>query len=535
MKNKLLLLIKVNITSVLSQAKLVSAGTGGSTKSKKIGYSLLFTFLVVYFSVLVGTMTKMLYNSLADYDLTLLIPGLYFIGASFMILFTCLFTSHGYLFKAKDLDMLFSFPVSHRDILVSKFIMLYFYDLMFSVIIFGVSGAVFCVLESVGFMGWLTLIIGVFLTPLLPLTIGVLISYFVGLALRKVKYKNAITTILAISFSLLIILFSSGSHSINNYIIKHGGDMLRAIKSYYFPAGFLFESFKGSVLNLLLFVVINIAPAVILLTLISKHFASIVASYGSSSLKANYKLRSQKKSKKLDTCFLKEIRRILSSSVYLLNSGVGILMLIVFTISSIQTTKSAETGIGLFGSSVMPLVAVFILLFCCTMNSSTSCTFSLEAKTLWIYKSAPVDERTIFEAKALANEILYLPFILIFGILYSVIFNMNYSSIILLFLIPTIALVCSSYFGLLVNLAHPKLKWQNETQVIKQSMSVVIAMFASIGFNVLMVILTILAVNNLNISVFEIMLCLLVIYLSLMVYLEYRLRTWGVIKFKMLY
>ncbi len=85
-----------------------------------------------------------------------------------------------------------------------------------------------------GIHGWLTLIIGVILTPLLPLAIGVLISYFVGCALRKVKYKNAITTIFVISFALLIFCFRQ-SNSINNYIIKHGGDMCRCNKSVLFP------------------------------------------------------------------------------------------------------------------------------------------------------------------------------------------------------------------------------------------------------------------------------------------------------------
>ncbi len=194
--------------------------------------------------------------------------------------------------------------------------------------------------------------------------------------------------------------------------------------------------------------------------------------------KANYKFRSHKKAKKLNTCFIKEVKRIFSSSVYLLNAGVGILMMIVFTVSAVQAFKPTDTGDSIFSAGVMPLVALFLLLFCCTMNSSTSCTFSLEAKTMWIYKSAPVDERTIFQAKALANEVLYLPFILIFGIVYSVIFRDGYT-------INRFSHSCTDsraclffLFSASVNLSHPKLKWQNETQVIKQSMSVVISMFA---------------------------------------------------------
>jgi ABC-2 type transport system permease protein len=142
---------------------------------------------------------------------------------------------------------------------------------------------------------------------------------------------------------------------------------------------------------------------------------------------------------------------------------------------------------------------------------------------------------TIFEAKALANDILYAPFILIFGIIYAVLFKMDSVSIILTIFTPLVGLICSSYLGLLINLAFPRMEWQNETQVIKQSKSVIINMLISIGANILIIGLSILAMNVINISIVEIMLCVLVIYLGVMVFLEYLLRTWGVRKFQKLY
>ncbi len=535
MKNKLFLLTKVNVTAVLSPAKFINAKAGGA-KYKKFGYALLFAFLGVYCAFIVGGMTALLYDALSEYKLTLLIPGLFFVAASFVILITCLFTAHGYLFHAKDLDMLFSFPVSHVDILISKFLMLYFYDLMFSALIFGVSGAVYCVLDSAGVMGWLSLIVGIFLTPLLPLAVGVLISYFVGLSLRKVKHRNAVTTVLALAASLVLIYFSSNTNSLIAYIVKYGNNLYEAFKAYYLPAGLLFGAFDGNFVNLLIFIVLNIAPAAILLPVISTRFASIVAAYGSTSAKANYKYRPHKQSSKLRTCFIKEIKRIFASSVYILNAGVGIIMMIILTVSLTQSITEIEGNEASFlNSGIMPLIVMLALIFCCTMNASTGCTFSLEAKTLWIYKSAPVEEMTIFEAKALANEVLYFPFIIIFGVINAVVLNMDFRSSVLVILTPIVALVCSSYFGLLVNLAYPKFKWQNETQVIKQSASVMIEMFASMGFNILIIGLSVLAVIYLNISFFEIILCILVIFLLLMVFLEYRLRTWGVAKFKKLY
>lgn len=513
---------------------MVVSNKDTDSKGKKIGYSILFGFIIIYFAFLVGGMTHFMYGSLKEANLDLLIPGIFMVGASFMILTTCFFSAHGYLFGAKDLDMLFSFPISHRDIFISKFLMLYFYDLMFSMIIFGVSGVVYCVESSAGLMGWLVIIIGTFILPFLPLTVGVLISYLVGLALRRVKQRKAITTIMAVAVSVAIIIFFNMT-SLQQYIVEHSADIFKAIKSYYPPAGLLVKAIDGDILSFLLFAVINILPMVILLPLLSTRFASIVAAYASSSAKADYKFRSQKQAKKIDTCFRKEFKKIFSSPVYILNCGVGIIMLLVFSISLFQGAGSNGFSFTFAGAEYAPLVAMFAIMVCCTMVSTTCCTFSLEAKTFWIYKTAPVDEKTVFEAKALANEMLYIPFIVIFGIIYAFLLKMDMIDLILVMLVPIVGVICSSYFGLIVNLAFPKMNWKNETQVIKQSASVMLSMFVSIGFNTLIIILSVVALSNLSISITEVMLCLLVIYLLIMVLLEYCLRTWGVKKYRKLY
>ena len=99
---------------------------------------------------------------------------------------------------------------------------------------------------------------------------------------------------------------------------------------------------------------------VIILPLLAKRFASIVASFKSSATKANYKFLSQKRDNKLSTCFKKEMKRILSSSVYILNSGVGIIMLLVYTITLFRSS-GAEAGMIITEWAYAPLVAILPL------------------------------------------------------------------------------------------------------------------------------------------------------------------------------
>ena len=76
---------------------------------EKEGFStILFTFLGIYLGVTVAGMTSLLYEGFKDTGLVILVPALFFIGASFMIVVTCLFAAQGYLFGQKTLKC--SFP-----------------------------------------------------------------------------------------------------------------------------------------------------------------------------------------------------------------------------------------------------------------------------------------------------------------------------------------------------------------------------------------------------------------------------------------
>ncbi|MFA7099523.1 MAG: hypothetical protein WC143_05495 [Eubacteriales bacterium] len=531
MKNKFLLLAGINLKNIFSFIKPASKSKVTS-KKQKILLGLLFAVLLVYFSAVVVFMTILLFESLEPMGLGLLIPAFYFIAASMAILITCVFSARGFLYDSKDLEMLFALPLSHRTIFYSKAFLLYAYDLIFSIVLLGVSGVTYLILAKLGAMAWVTLIIGIFTAPLIPLALGMAMSYAVGLAVRKLKYKNVFSIILTLVFAAFFISFSSFSNSLNDYFVKYGAKILPAIKKYYYPAGLFIGGFEGNILDTALFAVINAAPAFLLLPIVSSRFASIVSSYKQSRLKSDYTFRSHKKTSKLNTCFFKEIKKVFSSSMYLMNSGVGVLMLVMLTFSASQVRKAI--GVDDSYLAYFALGSMLLILFCVTMNSTTSCTFSLEAKTLWIYKSAPIDVATVFEAKALANCVLYSPFIVIFAALYSVLLNFEAIYIPFIIMIPFLGVVSSSYLGLIYNLAYTKTDWTNETHAIKQSMSVFLSMMTAIGANALFILLAVLMLIYTPITPFEFMLSLFALFVAITLLLRRLLYGWGVKKFSQL-
>jgi ABC-2 type transport system permease protein len=99
-----------------------------------------------------------------------------------------------------------------------------------------------------------------------------------------------------------------------------------------------------------------------------------------------------------------------------------------------------------------------------------------------------VPAKYIFLAKLLVNLTLTVPTSLICSVLLSVALKIRGLRLVLTFLVPLAYALFSAALGLLVNLKLPKLEWQNEAQVVKQSAASMVSMFGSAALPVLVVV-----------------------------------------------
>ena len=86
--------------------------------------------------------------------------------------------------------------------------------------------------------------------------------------------------------------------------------------------------------------------------------------------------------------------------------------------------------------------------------------------------------RQILIAKTLPQLVLSLPATLISGILLSIAFGLGIQDSILAVLVGAVGQVVFAVFGTLINTYLPKFDFENEAQVIKQSMATFIVMMA---------------------------------------------------------
>ena len=134
-----------------------------------------------------------------------------------------------------------------------------------------------------------------------------------------------------------------------------------------------------------------------------------------------------------------------------------------------------EFVIGLLGVSINMIL---------TISQISSCSISLEGKSLGITKSLPISKKDIFSSKIIFNYLIFGAFSFISSILVIVILKpVCYVSIILL-LLCLLNPLSFSVIGLLCNLYLPKLNYSNPYQVVKQGLSVLANMIVSLVLNI---------------------------------------------------
>ena len=322
------------------------------------------------------------------------------------------------------------------------------------------------------------------------------------------------------------------SHSLFDFIGNAGSDFWNALTNAYFPAALLYNAVSGDLLSLLGFAVLNALPMLLVIALLSKCFLKMTALLKQSHKSAKFTMKHQKSSGLFGALLKKEFQRFTGSATYMLNCGLGVVLLLGLTVACffIGDDILAEITASI---TELPIFcyAVTMMLFTSTLATTTSVSVTLEGRALWVLKTAPVPTTTILAAKTAVNLILYLPTLLIAAILLSIRFSLGVQYALFLFLIPAAALVITTALGLILNLCFPKLDYDNETRAIKQSMSV----FLSTMINMLLTVLFSVPLYVLLVpysQFFVLLACAYVLVLAAVgALLCYVLRSWGVKKF----
>lgn len=431
----------------------------------------------------------------------LLVLGI--IGATIVTFFTSLYKASSYLFQSKDYEMLISLPIKESTILSSKILMLIINNYLFSIPFLIIPGIVYFIKVDTGIFYFLFLLILILVTPLIPTIISSIIAFIITGISAKSKKNNLISIILNLLIISIVLLLSFNLQNVMMSIIQNSNTIIEATQKIYIPAYYFVDSLKNnSIISLVIFTLISIVPTILFIYLFANNFNKINSKLNEKYKTDNYEFKSLKLSKPVIALLKKEIKRYFSSTIYVMNTFVGMIMLLIFTVAIVIMgyDKIAQIlEITVFKEMVL-LQVICIVMFCIIITNTSSVSISLEGKNLWILKSSPIKEMDIFKSKILLNVMLTMPISIVCFTIIS--WKLSFDIKTTLLVLFAIILICifAAGLGIFINLLYPKIDFINDVEVVKRGASVIITMISNPLFIVLICAIGyILKLNNINV------------------------------------
>lgn len=392
--------------------------------------------------------------------------------AAITLFFTFL-KSIGVLFGFRDYDMIMSMPVKVSTVVFSRLLSVYTVNFLISGIIMLPSLIVFGITCRVSLSVWCMLILSLFLASLLPMIIAMIAGAVITAISVRFRYKNLLIIIFSTAATLAILI---GSFSIPQEEGAWTELIASAKQSIYrvYPIAKLYTNALvsndwGSFAQ---FALISIGTGIVFVLLLAAYYNKINSALFSVHSKSNYRLGTLKTSTPFMALYKKELHRFVSSPIYVMNTCIGMILLLVMSVA-LQFINLEHIGNMMGFPDIVtwakPFAPCIVALFA-AISSSTSSSISLEGKYRWIMCSSPVPANVIFKAKISVNLSYLIPSVLISSALLTISLQTDVIETIALFIIPLLFSVFISVIGLAFNLKFPKYDWTTEEQAVKQSL-----------------------------------------------------------------
>lgn len=404
-------------------------------------------------------------------------------AASVIGFFTTIYKASGVLFGYKDYDLVMSLPIRTSHVVASRVLLLYMLNLFFTLVLMLPAGAVYAIQVSPGASYYLFFLITLLFIPLLPIIAATLIGALISWISSRFRASRLISLILTMAVTIGIIMASfrmNGSEQVLADVSAQLGDMI--FKLYPLAAIYVDAVCSSQVFSMLLFISISLLVFIFFSTVLGMKYKAIHTGLTTSHTNSKYVLKSLRTSSPFRALYFKELRRYYSSSLYVLNTGIGMILLLVTSIALLFMNPERLGQLievpqltDYLGRMVPLAVSLFVILSC-----TASSSISLEGNHLWILKSSPISQKDILLSKVAVNLTITVPISMISCGMLIISLRTGWVESLLLMVIPVIYACYSAMLGVIANLKLPNLEWTTEVTVIKQSAAVLVSML--LGF-----------------------------------------------------
>lgn len=482
-------LLKVMFREYYSPRRFLGIGNSKS-KGKAIGIAIAIVYalvaMFVSFFFLFDEMAKML----EPMNMLSLLIGFAFTYASGFAVLYVLFRADSFLFHFKDYEIIAPLPVKPMELVLVKVILMMtgLYIMVF--LMTSPILAVYFLYTGFDLLKLAIFLIGILFVPLLPTIFFSLAALLLHRVSGFFKNRKLASIFLLTAFTVaLIVLSTAMSLSGENFLIGQT-NVIEWINRHYPVSDWFVQAVdQADLLKLGGVILLSGVPFALFVLSLPKPVIRLNQT-AAVSKPQTYEAAVYESRGVFSSLVRKEWQKFFSVPMYAMNSGIGIVMLLLASIAALIFQNDVTQFLVLPGipAGSSEIAAIGFSMFCIAMVYTPAVSLSLEGKNFWIVKSLPIEPKMVMKAKIVFNLLLQIPAGIFGAAMLSIAFKVPFvSAMAIVLLIASFALLTSSSFAL-INLYLPKFDWMNEIEVVKQSLAAIVAIFGSFGLIALTIV-----------------------------------------------
>ena len=423
---------------------------------------------VALVAALFGFLQYMFMDTLAQMGLADQIPLIAaFISVTASLGFSFFRGTHAFVFD--DYDLVMSMPVSSTRVALSRFLSVYLVSATIGLYLSLIGALAMTDHYSMG-----SVFAFVTATP-----IGSLIPASMVGSTSSHKGATSIVALVAIVAVLAVLMNWMSGEVGGSDMIASLGDVVPASCP---PAAWIAGWAAWDIPCIILLIIASLASATVVVLVASKCLMSLNSRNAITARKVS--VAEARASRRLFSLYRRDIRRYVSSRIYITNTAVGMLLLVLlsYMIAYTDDLNSSEFGqLMPLLTTAMPLFVSFFVALSCT----TSVSLSMEGETRWILGSSPLRPWDIFLSKILVNITIVIPLELVSIAILATGLGISGMDLVLLIVVPTSYALFIPALGIVMNIRYPRYDWSSEYYAVKGGS---VSMLGSMGIGLVSVI-----------------------------------------------
>lgn len=395
--------------------------------------------------------------------------------------FGSVFSTYSSLYLSKDNDLLLSMPIPVRCVMASRLLGVYLLGLMYAAVVIVPGVIVYWITAPVTAGTIVGGVLMVLIVSVIVMVLSCLLGWVVARISLKLKNKSFITVILSLLFLAAYYFVYYKAQALITLLVENAAVYGMKIRG----SAYLLYLFgcvgAGDWLAMLIVTVTQAALLALTMWGIARSFLKIATATGSVK-KVRFKHKAVRAQSTQRALFGKELRRFTASPNYMLNCGLGILMLTAAGIAQIiKGGALGQTLADVFSGNVgvVPVLMCAAVCLLASMNDMAAPSVSLEGKSLWLAQSLPVVPWQVLRAKLDVQLVLTGVPVLFCALCMVITLPGSALEKVLLVVVALLYTLLSALAALALGLKMPNLTWTNETTPIKQSGCVMLSLFAN--------------------------------------------------------